>query len=1054
MRFNSKELTVMLQQTAKFDKEGYLLMKDKQDGFFKKSEAYINRYVRLKGNLLFYFKHKDGKSEPLGVIILERCVVDLALDDEIENGFLLVIEGEDQSIRFAASSESVRDSWIQALHVSSHECLKMQLQSLREQVHTKTGVDPMHLPVQPNSSVDFESHSDNASQDPVLEICLACSNLPNDSSDMPPNVLVVLHTMLPPQQQTWLHHNHTEIVEKNSSPQFLKTIGFGDKYGIDTSTRVRITVHHVVERMTGTMTQLGQAIFTLQDILRKHDLTLQLTLRNYETKEQGEVTCTAWINDERVSFENLQTQQSGSYNKRPRTVSLGRHSHNLQAHFNDIIKRSFRFATNNEKSMLQMSEYMAESRWTFELPVQLLRLWVNEEKRMISLLQDLGELVPDWETHQLLWIRLGAAAAEYYTNSMDNLMEMSGVTFKRSADRLKADLEFIPINLHVERMLVSEDAGSRGKLYDMTTMGAFTAHCRDGKNGGLSRLLYQLRRGYYEDTGDEQEGSTDIHQYQQQRTRIQKACTVLNEVTELRQQLKAGCERLSQVAVAADIGKVQSLLFNMKNKTSRLTAVCAEPIVLQAAESYLTAKRNADTSEGGDASSLRNMADMGSESQTQQNWKWSGSNFVKSPTMEPWEVTRLNVEAAFVCLQSIVEELTRQASQKITDQLLMDDIPGMESNHGTASMTLEEELRPALSKFQGCLEIVWARLSLFLTFLAIMENKNQVKAAHDAKIRRDIVNAHAITTLVSTFAACTLNHDLVSEPAFWQQLLSVGLLFQVEGLLSCYGNEAIMIEDTIIAVEDLSYVTLRLVAETEEEESNCSAAPKANLGEFVFEGAHPEINRHNIIIDMPVQAEVFAQLPRELQEGRQIRIVPILFNIGITEKATLAEKLGTTGLQDKLNMDSFAKIYEYYAQYCKHFEDPLDPSGGVNSLAHRIKILQNNVMTRKSKNVEVLHVAAEVTRAMRGLRAIMCKSGKDRTSMAVTLEMVHILQRNHNLASHVFMQSLDCLRSVGCRRENTLKNTGTKKYAFATLQMLYIPKLYRAPSGTYGNVQT
>ncbi|GFR63215.1 type I inositol 3,4-bisphosphate 4-phosphatase [Elysia marginata] len=705
----------------------------------------------------------------------------------------------------------------------------MQLQSLREQVHTKTGIDPMHLPVQPNSSVDFESHSDNASQDPVLEVCLACSNLPNDSSDMPPNVLVVLHTMLPPQQQTWLHHNHTEIVEKSSSPQFLKTIGFGDKYGIDTSTRVRVTVHHVVERMTGTMTQLGQAIFTLQDLFLKHDLTLQLTLRDYESKEQGQVTVTAWINDERVSLENLQAQQSGSYNKRPRTVSLGRHSHNLQAHFNDIIKRSFRFATNNEKSMLQMSEYMAESRWTFELPVQLLRLWVNEEKRMISLLQDLGELPFDQGFVQKETSDYSMSNVVLYNQHVAHLNEYEGVTFKRSADRMKEDLEFIPINLHVERMLVSDDAGSKGKLYDVSTMGAFTAHCRDGKNGGLTRLLHQLRRGYYEDTGDEQDGSTaDMHQYQQQRTRIQKACTVLNEVTELRQQLKTGCERLSQLAVAADLGKVQTLLANMRNKTNRLTGLCAEPIVLQAAESYLAAKRNADTSEGGDASSLRNMAETGSEAQTQQNWKWSGSNFVKSPTMEPWEVTRLNVEAAFVCLQSIVEELTRQASQQITAQLLMDDFPSLEGNQ---SITLEQELRPALSKFQGCLEIVWARLSLFLTFLTIMENKNQVKAAHDAKIRRDIVNAHAITTLASAFAACTLNQDLINSPDFGKQLLLVGLLFQVEGLLSCYGNEAIMIEDTVIAVEDLNHISLRLVAETEEEKTNCSAAPKASLGE-------------------------------------------------------------------------------------------------------------------------------------------------------------------------------------------------------------------------------
>ena len=68
-------------------------------------------------------------------------------------------EGEEHPIRFAASSEAERDGWIQVLHMASHECLKMQLQSLREQVQARTGRDPVTLPAEPNSTVDFESHS-------------------------------------------------------------------------------------------------------------------------------------------------------------------------------------------------------------------------------------------------------------------------------------------------------------------------------------------------------------------------------------------------------------------------------------------------------------------------------------------------------------------------------------------------------------------------------------------------------------------------------------------------------------------------------------------------------------------------------------------------------------------------------------------------------------------------------------------------------------------------------------------------------------------------------
>ena len=56
-----------------------------------------------------------------------------------------MFEGDERGLRLATRTEPERDGWIERLHIAGFECLRIQLQSLREQLRARTGRDPIEF---------------------------------------------------------------------------------------------------------------------------------------------------------------------------------------------------------------------------------------------------------------------------------------------------------------------------------------------------------------------------------------------------------------------------------------------------------------------------------------------------------------------------------------------------------------------------------------------------------------------------------------------------------------------------------------------------------------------------------------------------------------------------------------------------------------------------------------------------------------------------------------------------------------------------------------------
>uniref|UniRef100_A0A8C9EJZ4 Inositol polyphosphate-4-phosphatase type II B n=1 Tax=Pavo cristatus TaxID=9049 RepID=A0A8C9EJZ4_PAVCR len=514
----------------------------------------------------------------------------------------------------------------------------------------------------------------------------ACKDLVAATRDRKLNTFIQV-SVVHPAEHVLTRYSSTEIVEGTRDPLFLTGVTFPPEYPIYEETKIKLTVY---------------------DVKDKSQDTVHTTVLPDHKEPRADVGVSNFC-----LLMDFSPHQQTQASKR-----IGIQLNLLK---NPICKL-YRFPTSDNKWM-RIREQMAETILSFHVPKELINLHIKEDMRRNQELKDLGELAPHWDNMRKSVIAHCDQMLSMYQDTLAELGKHTGSSFKSSCSKGEKTLEFIPINLHLQRMHVHSPQ-LKDALYDVITVGAPAAHFQGFKNGGLRKLLMWFSFFFFYSPEEQKSTELFVHAFKDQ--------------------------------------LVRSALLALY--TARPGCVLKKPAV----------PRNG-AEEGDDLKHQDHPSQVKRQDSIPHHSEYDEEEWVSS-----WNT--------FEILQNYKDK-TSSLLKELSDWY--------------------EQLYPLVITLKDCMGEVVTRAKQSMAFVLLQELACGLPQCLMLTLRRDIVFSQALSGLVCGFIIKL--HTGLHDQGFLQQLHTVGLLVQYEGLLSTYSEEAGMLEDMAVGISDLQKVMFKVI---------------------------------------------------------------------------------------------------------------------------------------------------------------------------------------------------------------------------------------------------